>query len=172
MLLWHGTRGENLIGILQTGFRIAPADSKRTGTMFGEGIYFADMFNKSYQYSNTSNYHMYNRSIKNMKPAKKYMFLCEVALGKMKKLLNAKPITDIPNQEYQSVMGYGRTGPDSRGTIYMPNGCGVPLGRLETKTVPDIPMNKQEGWGLQHNEYVIYNTSQVRIRYILELRQI
>ena len=37
MMLWHGTKPENLIGILQTGFRIAPPDVSRTGSLFGEG---------------------------------------------------------------------------------------------------------------------------------------
>ena len=37
MLLWHGTRKENLVGIMQTGFRIAPSNAARTGSMFGEG---------------------------------------------------------------------------------------------------------------------------------------
>ena len=50
-LLWHGTRGENLIGIMQTGFRIAPSDAMKTGSMFGEGVYFSDILNKSLQYS-------------------------------------------------------------------------------------------------------------------------
>lgn len=37
MLLWHGTKSENLVGILQTGFRIAPAGVSRSGSMFGNG---------------------------------------------------------------------------------------------------------------------------------------
>jgi hypothetical protein len=27
MLLWHGTKAENMVGILQTGFRISPPES-------------------------------------------------------------------------------------------------------------------------------------------------
>ena len=37
MLLWHGTKAENVMGIMQTGFRIAPSDAHNTGTMFGQG---------------------------------------------------------------------------------------------------------------------------------------
>jgi hypothetical protein len=130
-LLWHGTRGENIIGILHTGFRIAPADSRRTGAMFGEGVYFSDVFNKSANYAFTGNLHRYNQDVKN-KLAKRYVFLCEVALGKMKTLLTAQNVQNLPNMEFQSVMGYGKTGPNPKGNIYLPNGCIVPLGKLQT----------------------------------------
>lgn len=44
ILLWHGTKKENLVGIMQTGFRIAPPSASSSGSMFGEGVYFADQF--------------------------------------------------------------------------------------------------------------------------------
>lgn len=53
MLLWHGTKKENLVGIMQTGFRISPPSAASSGSMFGEGVYFADQFQKSYQYTNS-----------------------------------------------------------------------------------------------------------------------
>ena len=59
MLLWHGTTAANIVGILQTGFRIAPPDSNHTGSMFGRGIYFADMFSKSIGYTHRR-YYGYN----------------------------------------------------------------------------------------------------------------
>lgn len=37
MMLWHGTKAENLIGILQTGLRIAPMGVGQTGGIFGPG---------------------------------------------------------------------------------------------------------------------------------------
>lgn len=169
-MLWHGTRGENIIGILHTGFRIAPADSRRTGAMFGEGVYFSDVFNKSANYAFTGNLHRYNQDVKN-KLAKRYVFLCEVALGKMKTLLTAQNVQNLPNMEFQSVMGYGKTGPNPKGNIYLPNGCIVPLGKLQNNP-PPLFAEKNESWNLQYNEYIVYNTSQIRIRYIVELRDI
>lgn len=169
MLLWHGTRGENIIGIIQTGFRIAPSDARRTGAMFGEGVYFSDIFNKCFQYSKTSNYNRFTGEFVK-KPPKQYMFLCEVVLGKMKKLLNAQNVTDLPNEEFQSVMGYGRVGPNPRGNIYMSNGCIIPLGNLTSN--PPLAGAGGENFSLQYNEYVVYNTTQVRIRYIVELRDL
>ena len=43
MLLWHGSRLTNWVGILSKGLRIAPPEAPVTGYMFGKGVYFADM---------------------------------------------------------------------------------------------------------------------------------
>jgi hypothetical protein len=72
MLLWHGSRVTNFVGILSQGLRIAPPEAPVTGYMFGKGdlrflvffssssppyicamllgIYFADMSSKSANY--------------------------------------------------------------------------------------------------------------------------
>jgi len=42
MLLWHGTRASNLIGILLQGLKIAPPEAPTTGLAFGKGVYLAD----------------------------------------------------------------------------------------------------------------------------------
>lgn len=53
MLLWHGSKISNFMGILAQGLKgiyyilnilVAPPWAFNTGTMFGKGIYFADMF--------------------------------------------------------------------------------------------------------------------------------
>jgi poly [ADP-ribose] polymerase len=44
MLLWHGSKLTNFMGILAGGLKIAPPEAPTTGYMFGKGIYFADMF--------------------------------------------------------------------------------------------------------------------------------
>lgn len=46
-LLFHGSAMYNFIGILSQGLRIAPPEAPPTGYMFGKGIYFADMYEKS-----------------------------------------------------------------------------------------------------------------------------
>jgi Poly(ADP-ribose) polymerase catalytic domain len=179
MLLWHGTRAENLVGILQTGFRIAPKEATRSGSLFGEGIYFADVFNKSYQYTSaTKNYKIHtNRfgttNLRNSarKYPKRYMFLCEVMLGNQMKFVRESGVTDIPNDMHQSVMGYGRIGPNPRNSIFLPTGSIVPLGDLEQNPHPEwadpkTPLN------LSFNEYVVYDTTQVRIKYIIECRDL
>lgn len=50
-LLFHGSAMFNFIGILSQGLRIAPPEAPATGYMFGKGVYFADMFEKSFGYA-------------------------------------------------------------------------------------------------------------------------
>lgn len=50
MLLWHGSRLTNWVGILGQGLRIAPPEAPVTGYMFGKGVYFADLVSKSANY--------------------------------------------------------------------------------------------------------------------------
>lgn len=50
MLLWHGSRMSNFVGILSQGLRIAPPEAPVSGYLFGKGIYLADMSEKSINY--------------------------------------------------------------------------------------------------------------------------
>lgn len=50
MLLWHGSRVSNFVGILSQGLRIAPPEAPVSGYLFGKGIYLADMAEKSINY--------------------------------------------------------------------------------------------------------------------------
>lgn len=106
MLLWHGTKAENMVGILQTGFRISPPESSQTGTLFGNGLYFADTFSKCYNYTHSFGYYNYNRrNRQNAKKPKKYVLLCEVALGKMKEVASLDYSVknynqDIPGKQF------------------------------------------------------------------------
>ena len=72
MLLWHGSRLTNYVGILSKGLKIAPLEAPSTGYMFGKGIYFADMVSKSANYCLAT-------QINNIG----LVLLCEVALGNM-----------------------------------------------------------------------------------------
>merc|ERR1712159_163902 len=80
MLLRHGTKKSNVLGIMQTGFRIAPPEAYRSGNLLGDGIYFADRFGKAAEYSDISNWG-YNYK---QKEKYAYIFLCEVMLGNCK----------------------------------------------------------------------------------------
>jgi hypothetical protein len=50
LLLWHGSRVSNFVGILSQGLRIAPPEAPVSGYLFGKGIYLADMAEKSINY--------------------------------------------------------------------------------------------------------------------------
>lgn len=53
-LFWHGSRNENWLSILKTGLVLRPANAVITGKMFGYGLYFADKFRKSLNYTSLS----------------------------------------------------------------------------------------------------------------------
>lgn len=50
-LFWHGSRNENWFSIISSGLLIRPSNAVYTGSMFGDGIYFADKFQKSFGYT-------------------------------------------------------------------------------------------------------------------------
>ena len=50
-LLWHGTGAQNMINILERGLMISGHNSLRSGSLFGDGIYFADSIQKSINYA-------------------------------------------------------------------------------------------------------------------------
>lgn len=50
-LFWHGSRNENWLNILSTGLLIRPSGAIHSGSMFGDGIYFADKAQKSIGYT-------------------------------------------------------------------------------------------------------------------------
>ena len=69
---------------------------------------------------------------------------------------------------YQSVKGVGRRGPDYNCTVTLPNGVKIPYG----KTIDYFPNEQNWGWnGLQHNEYIVYNTNQIRMRYLVQIKK-
>lgn len=50
-LLWHGSRNENWWNIINSGLLIRPSNAIHTGSMFGDGIYFANKSQKSLGYT-------------------------------------------------------------------------------------------------------------------------
>ncbi|KAF7088697.1 hypothetical protein CFC21_091777 [Triticum aestivum] len=148
MLLWHGSRLSNWAGIFSQGLRIAPPEAPVTGYMFGKGVYFADMFSKSANYCYAS---QTSRS--------GVLLLCEVALGDMNELLNAKYDADSLPKGKLSTKGVGQMAPaESKVTE---DGVVVPLGK------PKEEPSKRGS--LLYNEYIVYNVEQIRMRYVLHV---
>ena len=149
-LLWHGSRATNFAGILSQGLRIAPPEAPVTGYMFGKGIYFADMVSKSANYCNTT----YSNPIG-------LMLLCEVALGNMHELTSANFIKKLPPGKH-SVKGCGRTAPDPSSDHITSDGTIVPYGNgIDTEITRS---------SLLYNEYIVYDVSQVNMKYLLQLK--
>nr|XP_042896391.1 poly [ADP-ribose] polymerase tankyrase isoform X4 [Parasteatoda tepidariorum] len=151
MLLWHGTRLSNMLAIMARGLQVAPLGVQINGNLFGKGIYFADMFTKSQKYC------LQSHSSKT-----KSILLCEVALGDIKEV-DYNVVVD-PTEKYDSVKAVGHRHPNPAQSIFW-KGMTVPLG---------TPVNALElGTSLSHhylnfNEYVVYNSSQVCIRYLIQ----
>lgn len=98
--LFHGSRSANLIGILSSHLKL-PNQLKGvyiTGAMFGPGIYFADQSTKSSQYSCCT----FGGSSNKYRTS--FMFLADVALGKVKEEENAHYYHEAP-KGYDSVKG-------------------------------------------------------------------
>lgn len=150
-LLWHGSRLANFAGILSQGLRIAPPEAPVTGYMFGKGIYFADMVSKSANYCCTS-------------PSNPVglLLLCEVALGNMHECTNAEYVTKLPPNTH-STKGIGMTYPDPEKKVVLPDGVEVPLG-------PAGKENKPVRTALLYNEYIVYDTAQVNMKYIMKVK--
>jgi poly [ADP-ribose] polymerase 2/3/4 len=53
--LWHGSRNENWWSIIDTGLLIRPSNAHHSGSMFGDGIYFAPRAKKSIGYTSVRN---------------------------------------------------------------------------------------------------------------------
>jgi poly [ADP-ribose] polymerase len=54
-LLWHGSRNENWMPILNSGLLIRPTNAVHTGSMFDDGVYGANKAIKSYGYTSGRN---------------------------------------------------------------------------------------------------------------------
>ncbi|CAF1511623.1 unnamed protein product [Rotaria sp. Silwood1] len=155
-LLWHGTNICNSIGILTRGLLIAPLCAKSTGSIFGKGIYTADAFVKSLNYCSGVTKSDGERCI---------MLLCEVALGKSEEISDESDDQDEPLDfdEYQSRKGHGRSIPDPRYTITRDGSIKMPLGRLISCEEP-----KHSSHSFKYNEYIVFDESQIAIRYIVQ----
>eukprot|EP01087_Luapelamoeba_hula_P009311 TRINITY_DN2401_c0_g2_i2.p1 TRINITY_DN2401_c0_g2~~TRINITY_DN2401_c0_g2_i2.p1 ORF type:complete len:1324 (+),score=258.43 TRINITY_DN2401_c0_g2_i2:192-4163(+) len=170
-LLWHGSQLANYMGIFKQGLRIAPPEAPASGYMFGKGIYHADAFVKSLGYCRLGSYSSTSRS----KP-RGFMLLNEVALGRVYPLRESKFITAL-DAGYHATHGQGRNGPEPTQDVVFPNGMIVPLGELTATPVPDSITHYSYGYNthnyfaLSYHEYIVYNTAQVRMRYLIQVRQ-
>lgn len=160
-LLWHGSRATNFGGILSQGLRIAPPEAPATGYMFGKGVYLADMSSKSanYCYSGISD-------------GTALLLLCEADLG--------APMLELTGSDYNagehakakglsSTWGKGTTGPSAwkDASCVHPSLAGIKM--PDTSQGPPGPTGVQDAH-LLYNEYICYDVSQIRLRYLLRVK--
>lgn len=89
------------------------------------------------------------------------MILSEVALGKMYERLQAETGLLKAPAGYHSTKGCGRVQPDASKSITLDNGCVVPLGTTQATS--------GSGYRLEYNEFIVYDVSQVRMKYLIKL---
>jgi len=151
MLLWHGSRFSNFVGILSQGLRIAPAEAPKTGYNFDKGVYLASMAEKSSAYccANISN----NVGL---------LLLCEAALGNTKVYSSFyEDAANLP-KGCHSTHGMGTRTPDPSKSVKLDGDITVPSG--------PVINNPDSRAGIGHDEYVVYNVNQVKIRYLLKVK--
>lgn len=97
--LFHGSRPANILGISKHGLLMRPPGAYVTGSCFGNGLYFADQASKSEQYAmarfggGSGNGDTY------------FMFVVDVALGKIKRYQDPQERLTKPPSGYDSVQG-------------------------------------------------------------------
>lgn len=132
-LLFHGSKNENVLGILKHGLLIAPPVAPMTGWMYGKGVYFADRFSKAFGYT--------SRSHRTQNEAdhgpRSYVFVAEVALGESHAAFGAEYM-ETPPDGMHSTHAPGKHEPDpSKSVVLDQTGAAVPLGSLQEIAVPE-----------------------------------
>ena len=147
-LLWHGSRITNFVGILSQGLRIAPPEAPSSGYLYGKGVYFADMSQKSSHYC----YPVNNEAL---------ILLGEVSLGK-------EDIREDTDYELPKTLKKGTNsvhalgglepsgGENINGNVFIPNG--------------DAKKNNNSSYYSNYSEYIVYNVDQIKLRYLLKIK--
>jgi len=108
--------------------QIKHSEERGSGLM-GEGLYFADRFDKALGYAHNSAY-----NDPSCKKASKLVLVCEVALGKIRYENSFKEIKNL-QAGYSSIKLRGRK--ELSQTVVLEDGLKVPQGILSTVNYPD-----------------------------------
>lgn len=147
-LLWHGTNVAVVAAILKGGLRIMP----HAGGRVGRGLYFASECSKSYGYVSRSGH-------------TGFMFLAEVALGRISEITKDNGSLRAPPAGYNSVKACGRTEPQP--SLDLP----LCIGGREVVMPRGAPTaTEHRGSSFHQSEYLVYDESQVQLRYLVRLQ--
>ena len=157
-LLFHGTKITNLSGILLYGFNPPNTPFTHSAYVFGNGIYFTDVYNKSKRYSEII------KDENNLNIKYNYIILCEVALGNIKYKDNSVDLDkkEFLQQGYNSLKSFAYRGPDYSKNFVCYDGLIIPLGNI-------IEYNYTFLRKSENPEYVIFDKEQIKIRYIVKI---
>lgn len=154
-MLFHGTRAENLEGIMQRGLRLPQNDTA--------GLYFADRVAKGCFYTDEGH-------SKDLDGKQGYVLLSDVLLGRMNSghvTHNSRAAPPIRAFDFlgmkvlvpcQSVMVRAVRVPDPKGNV-MVDGCEWPLG----------PTINNWDFFYQFNEFIVYDAKQVQPKFVMKV---
>ena len=119
--------------------------------------------------SKSANYCMASRE-----SPKAVLLLCDVALGSQHELLGAQLEADVKSKANgkDSTWGIGKTCPDPAATTEV-DGAKVPMGKgvksayLEERVEQLAAQGAKKRPELLYNEFIVYDTKQVRIKYVV-----
>ena len=152
VLLFHGTKIQNILGILSQGLLISPIEASSSGSLYGNGIYLSDSFKKSIDYSDNYN--------------KNYVLIVECALGNYLQLSEKKKfvsVDDLKNKGYDSIISDAQIQMNFDNIIYLKNGCGI------FTQLKDTEKKKNNYFQQKYAEYVVYNENLVKVKYLVEI---
>ena len=163
-LLFHGTKIFNYLGIFSNGLKIAPPEAPSTGYLFGKGIYLADMFAKSINYCD---------EVKIENKSYSYILLCEAALGEIFEcdINSYKETNSFLSEGFNSLKSKSSNGPDLNKTFVCNNGIKIPLGNIISYNINKNSFGSNNVSTTMNPEYIVYNTDQVKIRYIIQIER-
>ncbi|KAI5793031.1 poly-ribose polymerase [Geopyxis carbonaria] len=164
MLLWHGSRTTNFSGILSQGLRIAPPEAPATGYMFDKGIYLADIVSKSANYC-----------CSHISGGTGLLLLCEAQLGNPMYELRSSDGNAAANSKKAgriATKGLGRTAPLEWEDASVVNASleGVKMPKVTGNEKNITGASQVSGTHLEYNEYITYQVSQVKIRYLFRCK--
>lgn len=132
-LFWHGSRNQNWLNIISTGLLIRPSGAIHTGSMFGDGIYFADKAQKSIGYTSLRGSYWASGS-----DNKAYLALFSVHVGEQKHIHR--------HDRSCYTLDRNKLVKEGKDSVFAHGGA-----------------------DLRNNEYIVYDSSQSTISFLVEI---
>jgi len=118
--LWHGTRPQNMVGIITRGLLIRPAGAVHTGSMFGDALYHAESSSKSMNYTGCRGSYWAGDS----RQERSYLFLEDVIVGQPHIVYSSQFFREPPRGHHSVYAVPGRSLYNSENMTYQSSGSG------------------------------------------------
>lgn len=148
-LLWHGTNVAVVAAICKTGLRIMP----HSGGRVGKGIYLASENGKSINYMGWAG-------------KTGVMFLAEAAIGKQHSITADDSSLVKPPKGFDSIIARGHKEPDPKDDL----GWKIDGKKVIVPQGKPIAFKEYAKSSFDQSEYLVYQESQVRLRYCLQVQ--